>query len=128
MDPFNCSTVRIQRMVSNSGAHERDQQSSCRRAIQGSPDCDGMGFRYRQFRVESQSWRKTPGGSVATRENHNLSLYVSPILEKRAVGMVALSRDWNSFKTIYLFPPIQMMPQVLKLESLMRLVVLVVPY
>ena len=65
----------------------------------------------------------------ATRENHKLPLYVSPILDKKAIGIDALRIDWNSWKTLYLFPPVKMMPQVLlKLESFAGLVVLVAPY
>ena len=53
----------------------------------------------------------------ATRVNRKLSLYVSPILDEKAIMVDAFRMDWNSWKTIYLFPQVKMLPQVLKLES-----------
>ena len=56
----------------------------------------------------------------ATRENHKLPMYVSPILDKMAIGMDTLRIDWNSWKTLYFFPPVKMMPQVLHNWSFLR--------
>ena len=64
LDPFNCTHVGNQRMVSNSGTCERDQQRSSGRTIQRLSDRDGMGVRYGELRVDSESRCETPGGFV----------------------------------------------------------------
>lgn len=54
----------------------------------------------------------------ATRFNSQLHTFVSPCPDPLAVGQDALSLDWNLWESIYLFPPIQLLPEVLlKLKS-----------
>ena len=40
----------------------------------------------------------------ATAENHQLPLYVAPNIDQKAVGVDAMSLDWNQWEVIYLFP------------------------
>ena len=55
---------------------------------------------------------------MATLENAKLSRYVSPCPDKKACGIDAFSLDWNLWESIYLFPPFQLLPEVvLRLES-----------
>ena len=51
----------------------------------------------------------------ATRENHKLPSYVSPVPDDKAVAIDAFSISWSKGKRIYLFPPPSMMPKVLPL-------------
>ena len=64
----------------------------------------------------------------ATEQNHQLPLYASPIPDQNAVGRDALSLDWNTWQTIYLFPPTSIMAKVLqKLEGFRGTAYLVAP-
>ena len=85
LDPFNCSTVGNQRMVSNSGARERDQQRSRGRSIQRLHNRDGMGDRYRELQVDSESRCETSGGLV----RHLGESQASSVC-------ISLSRRWSS--------------------------------
>ena len=49
----------------------------------------------------------------ATRHNHRLPLYVSPVLDPAAWAVDALSLDWNLL-VAYAFPPFILIPQVLR--------------
>ena len=50
---------------------------------------------------------------MATLENARLSTYVSPCPDRKACGIDAFSLDWNHWESIYLFPPFQMLPEVI---------------
>ena len=55
---------------------------------------------------------------MATSENSKLFEYVSPCPDEMACGIDALSLDWNRWDSIYLFPPFQLLPEVvLRLTS-----------
>ena len=49
---------------------------------------------------------------MATLENTKLFSYVSPCPDNRAWGLDAFSCDWNRWESIYLFPPFQLLPEV----------------
>jgi hypothetical protein len=49
----------------------------------------------------------------ATRHNHRLPLYVSPVLDPAAWAVDALSLDWSRLEA-YAFPPFILIPQVLR--------------
>ena len=40
---------------------------------------------------------------IATMDTHKLPMYISPILNKMAIGMDTLRIDWNSLETLILF-------------------------
>ncbi|MEL7079583.1 MAG: reverse transcriptase domain-containing protein, partial [Cyanobacteria bacterium J06582_2] len=64
----------------------------------------------------------------ATRENHKLPAYVSPDLDQGAVGTNAMTLDWNSWSSIYLFPPTKILLSVLeKMRSYKGSAILVAP-
>ena len=51
---------------------------------------------------------QVPGLQVdlfATAGNHQLPLYVAPKIDHQAVGVDALSMNWNLRERIYIFPP-----------------------
>ena len=48
----------------------------------------------------------------ATRENHQLPQYVSPCPDPAALEVNALSVPWSRWDSVYLFPPVALMPQV----------------
>ena len=74
-------------------------------------------------------WVRPEVDLFTTKESHTLHLYVSPVLDEGVIVIDAFRIAWNSWKTIYLFPPLKMLSQILhKLESFVGLVVLVVPY
>ena len=129
LDPFNCSIVRNQGLVSNSGARERDQQRPRGRSIQGSSDCDGVGVRYRQLPVDSESRCETPGGSVC----HQGEPQAAPICishsrqegdrDRRPQDRLELLEDTLPFSTGK-----DDAPGPSQLEFVVGLVVLVAPY
>ena len=47
-----------------------------------------------------------------TRDNARLRVFVSPCPDRLAVGVDAFSLDWNVWDSIYLFPPLQVLPEV----------------
>ena len=49
----------------------------------------------------------------ATRFNHRLPFYVSPVLDPGAWALDALTLDWNAL-IAYAFPPFNLIPQVLR--------------
>ncbi|MEL7079402.1 MAG: reverse transcriptase domain-containing protein [Cyanobacteria bacterium J06582_2] len=64
----------------------------------------------------------------ATSENHQLEVFVSPLQENKAVAQNAFQLDWNSWKTIYLFPPTPLISKVLnQLESFSGTAYLIAP-
>jgi len=50
---------------------------------------------------------------IATYQNHQLSLYVSPFPDKQVVATNAFSFNWNKGNTIYLFPPVKALSLVM---------------
>ena len=63
----------------------------------------------------------------ATRFNHRLPLYVSPVPDPGAWAVDALSLDWNQLHA-YAFPPFVLIPQVLrKVEAAQCRVLLIAP-
>ena len=64
---------------------------------------------------------------VATRLNHRLPFYVSPIPDQKALSIDALSMDWNSIHA-YAFPPFHLIPTVInKIRLSQCKIVLIVP-
>ena len=61
----------------------------------------------------------------ATRFNHRLPLYVSPVLDPAAWGVDALSLSWDSLFA-YAFPPFVLLPAVLRKVRVSRCQVLLV--
>ena len=49
----------------------------------------------------------------ATRENHQVETFVSPVVDSSAVATDAFSLDWNRWNYIYLFPPARMILKAL---------------
>ena len=50
----------------------------------------------------------------ATRNNNQLPLFVSPVLDSRTPLVDAFRQDWSQWERIYLFPPIAMISLVLE--------------
>ena len=50
----------------------------------------------------------------ATRFNSQLPIFISPFPDQLAAGQDALNLDWNRWSSIYLFPPIQILPEVIR--------------
>ena len=57
---------------------------------------------------------------MATSENARLCSFVSPCPDVRACATDAFSCDWNRWDSVYLFPPFQMLPEVVRLLSSFR--------
>ena len=65
----------------------------------------------------------------ATRWNNKLPEFVSPCPDPEATEVNALSLSWNKWNKIYLFPPPNLMPEVLEhLDSFKGQGVLIAPY
>ena len=65
----------------------------------------------------------------ATKENHRLEVYVSPCPDQAAVAMDAFSLEWNQWDSIYLFPPWNLLPQVVPhLEKFVGKGFMIAPY
>ena len=63
----------------------------------------------------------------ATRLNHRLPLYVSPIPDQKALPIDALSMDWNRIHA-YAFPPFHLIPAVInKIRLFQCKIVLITP-
>ena len=63
----------------------------------------------------------------ATRLNHRLPLYVSPITDQKALSIDALSMDWNRIHA-YAFPPFHLIPAVInKIRLSQCKIVLIAP-
>ena len=63
----------------------------------------------------------------ATRLNHRLPLYVSPIPDQKALSVDALTMDWNRIHA-YAFPPFHLIPAVIsKVRSSQCKIVLIAP-
>ena len=64
----------------------------------------------------------------ATRFNHRLPLYVSPVQDYKALAIDALSMDWNHLHA-YAFPPFILIPAVLeKIQQHQCRIVLIAPF
>ena len=64
----------------------------------------------------------------ATRFNHKLPLYVSPVQDNKALAIDALSMDWNHLHA-YAFPPFILIPAVLeKIRQHQCRIVLIAPF
>lgn len=64
----------------------------------------------------------------ATRLNHRLPLYVSPIPDSRALSVDALSMNWDMIHG-YAFPPFHIIPKILnKIRSHQCRIVLIAPF
>ena len=64
----------------------------------------------------------------ATRNNTRLPLFVSPVRDSAAVGVNALSLDWNQWEIVYLFPPTNLLSKVLNhLQSFRGKAILITP-
>ena len=64
----------------------------------------------------------------ATRFNHRLPLYVSPVQDYKALAIDALSMDWNHLHA-YVFPPFILIPAVLeKIRQHQCRIVLIAPF
>ena len=63
--------------------------------------------------TEICSWWGVPQVDLfATRFNAQIMTFVSPCPDLAAVGVDAMSIDWNLWWSIYLFPPLQLLPEV----------------
>ena len=49
---------------------------------------------------------------MATLENAKLCTFVSPCPDSQALAMDAFSCDWNLWDSVYIFPPFQLLPEV----------------
>ena len=64
-----------------------------------------------------------------TRYNNQLPLFVSPYPDPLAVAWDAFSLDWEEFQSIYAFPPVQVLPEVVfRLSSYPGSGFLIAPY
>ena len=64
----------------------------------------------------------------ATRFNHQLPLYVSPVMDPRAMALDAMSFSWDALDA-YAFPPFCLLPQILrKIRSSQCRVLLIAPW
>ena len=81
--------------------------------IQGLPDHNGVVV-CRQFSMNPESQLETPSGFIC-HQIKSKTVNVSPILDK-VIRIDAFRIDWNSWKTIYLFPSVKMLSQAHKLE------------
>ncbi|MCP4353154.1 MAG: hypothetical protein GY795_47490, partial [Desulfobacterales bacterium] len=65
----------------------------------------------------------------ATRFNAQLETFVSPYPDDHAAGCDAFALDWNQWRSIYLFPPRSVLPQVVqRLQEYKGRGVLLAPY
>ena len=112
-----------------STSHPRQIQHSCRPPLKtrqtyqdrmgsGSNSCDSV-FQMLNF----------PNMDLfATRFNHRLPLYVSPVQDYKALAIDALSMDWNHLHA-YAFPPFILIPAVLeKIRQHQCRIVLIAPF
>ena len=64
-----------------------------------------------------------------TRYNNQLPRFVSPYPDPLAVGWDAFSLEWEEFQSVYVFPPIQVLPEVVfRLSSYPGSGFLIAPY
>ncbi|XP_068247837.1 uncharacterized protein [Palaemon carinicauda] len=87
-----------------------------------------------EWSLDKQSFKwilsQVPGLQVdlfATESNHKLECYVAPNLDPRAYATDAMFLDWNVWKRIYLFHPINLLKVLDKLRSFRGRVALVAP-
>ena len=83
----------------------------------------------RQAIVEAikQVWETPHIDLFATKLNHRLPLYMSPVQDPGAVAVDALSQDWTGMVG-YAFPPFALIPQVLnKIEQQRCVIYLIAP-
>ena len=73
-------------------------------------------------------WHKPMVDLFATRFNHRLPLYFSPVPDPQALGQDALSLDWSSLVG-YAFPPFSLLTKVIRKARMERAsLILVAPY
>ena len=71
---------------------------------------DRMGSGSKQLRIQVFQMLNFPNVDLfATRFNHRLPLYVSPVQDYKALAIDALSMDWNHLHA-YAFPPFILIP------------------
>ena len=51
--------------------------------------------------------------TCSTRDNNHLPVFISPCPDNLAVGMDILTTDLNQWRSIYLFPPVVLIPQLI---------------
>nr|KAG5707751.1 hypothetical protein BaRGS_003326 [Batillaria attramentaria] len=79
------------------------------------------------FNTICQTWDRPHVDLFATRWNHKLPLFVSPVPDPLAWAVDALSIPWNGLFA-YAFPPTVLIPKVLtKLEGIDAIILLVAP-
>ena len=66
------------------------------------------------FRWLEDVWGPFEVDLFATEENKKLQTFASPYPHPEAVGQDALALDWNRWRNIYLFPPKNLLPLVVK--------------
>ena len=77
----------------------------------------------------TSTWGEPEVDLFATRDNNRLPAFVSPFPDDQAVGSNSLSLDWNLWKSIYLFPPVNSLSKVLdKLQTFQGQALVVAPY
>ena len=70
------------------------------------------------FKEICHLWGRPQLDLFATRYNTQLWTFVSPCPDPAALCMDAMAWDWNVWQSVYLFPPLRMLPQVAsKLED-----------
>ena len=50
-------------------------------------------------------WGQPEVDLFATKENHQVQQYVSPVPDPEAVGLDAFTVDWDRWSVVYMFPP-----------------------
>ena len=64
----------------------------------------------------------------ATRDNAQLPVFISPCPDEEATAIDALSTDWNRWRVIYLFPPWNIIPEVIRcLNNFVGIGILIAP-
>lgn len=66
------------------------------------------------FHLICQRWGIPDVDLFASRLNHKLPLYVSRARDPKALATDALVAPWKGFQLLYLFPPLPLLPRVLK--------------
>ena len=112
-----------------STSHPRQIQHSCRPPLktrQTYQDRMGSGSNSCEFSIPDAHFPNVD--LFATRFNHRLPLYVSPVQDYKALAIDALSMDWNHLHA-YAFPPFILIPAVLeKIRQHQCRIVLIAPF
>ena len=111
-----------------SSSHSRQIQHSCRPPLKTRQDRMGSGSNSCEFSIPDAQLPKAFVDLFATRFNHRLPLYVSPVQDYKALAIDALSMDWNHLHA-YAFPPFILIPAVLeKIRQHQCRIVLIAPF